>query len=193
MKISPRRRVLLGMMFLLLGGLWSGMVSARGTGATATALMQLQQTLEKTNEINKVRSPYVKDYHIVLFWFLVYLEVICAASYAVSGIALIRPYPYAKISILGSLVGDFIYKVSIVLYMYFCAIPIARLTGNPNLLKALYTPNTTITSKIYAYLSALKVYEPYGWIYGIMYGILLVYGIYYFSRWKFRPDWRGPK
>ncbi len=191
MKISSPRRIIWGMIFLLLGVLWSGMIYARGSKAATKAVMAAQAA--NGQQLKKIRSPYVKDYHVVLFWFIVYLDVLCAASYVISGISLIRSYPSAKMAVMGSLSCDFIYKISILIYMHFCAIPIASFTRNPNVLTSLYTPDTTTTSKIYAHLSALKVYEPYGWIYGILYAAILIYGIYFFSRWEFHSQWRGVK
>ena len=181
MPISKTQRMTWALLFLFLGGLWSGMIYTRCHRHSSTEIVTEQQS----EPMQKIRSPFVKWYHVFLFWFVVYLEVICAAFYVVGGIAVGRNYPFTKVAILSAFILDLIYKVLTAVYMNFCAIPIQHATQNQNVLEVLYTPDETPFSKIYAYLSGIKVYQPGGWIYGILYLGFLIYGIYFFSQVQF--------
>ena len=181
MPISKTQRMTWALLFLFLGGLWSGMIYTRCHRHSPTEIVTEQQS----ESMQKIRSPFVKWYHVFLFWFVVYLEVICAAFYVVVGIAVGRNYPFAQVATLSAFILDLIYKVLTAVYMNFCAIPIQHATQNRNVLEVLYTPDETLFSKIYAYLSGIKVYQPGGWIYGILYLGFLIYGIYFFSKVQF--------
>jgi hypothetical protein len=174
-KTIPRRAVILGLVFLLLGLAWAVSIYWRCTRISPKPMKvpasytELERDIRATVRYHVIHSPYVKPYHVICFLAVAGLELVCCFFYIFSGIAVLRWYPLVKMWVWGTLVLDVVFKLLVAAYMQFCAVPLAALTKNKNILVSYYMPDSSVWSQISLYLSGLKVFEPAGWPYIFLY------------------------
>lgn len=178
---------LLATFFVVLGVAWfvfiqvrCAEISPRPVLATATLVPSTAASVPATATVSKpvkpvimVRSPYAKAYHDILFWTLASMEVFVAVFYVLAGAFLIKRYVLARLITLAALSLDLAFKLQVVFYMQFCAIPLAHLTKNHNILILYFTPSAKMHAVFSPVVSGLKLFLPGGAI------VLAVYVLYF--------------
>ncbi len=106
----------------------------------------------------KFRSLHAKPYHDMFFWGIVMLEIFVAIFYILAGIFLIKRYVLARVIVLLTLSLDVLLKGLVILFMKFGAIPLSRVTHNPNLLQLYFMPSDRPHSLFSAFVSGLQTY-----------------------------------
>jgi len=138
---------------------------------------------EKDFVLIKFLSPHAKWYHFVFFWSIALMEMGIALMFVLAAWAILRLYRRGWTWVYAALVGDVIYKAAVCLYLFLCAIPLARLTDNKNNMLTYYMPDRSIYSTVSSYLSGVKMYPPAGHLFAaFIYAAVLLGCFLYFSR-----------
>lgn len=145
---------------------------------------QLQKDMTET--LSRPRG-HIRPWHIVFFWMTVLVELGCSFAYIVGGLALLRRYPFScRLAVL-ALFGDALFKGMILFYMEYIALPLQPVLGG-NILENYYLGVGGIWIHLSAYLTGLVFYQPYGFIYLVLFLVYIVFGGYFFSREDTRAE-----
>jgi len=188
--------IFIGMMFLALGTLWSAVIYQRcaykeppsqpvAMAARLEPPPKIVQQVQRTVKRAK-RSAYAKGYHIAAFWAVAVLEAACAGCFVLTGLFLLIRSLWTLNTVIVAMAMDLTFKSGTLAYMYFFAVPLAKLIGRKNILVSYYRPNETVWSTLSAYFSGLAVFEPGGWLVLMVYVLLWVAVVFYL----FRPSVR---
>ena len=129
----------------------------------------------------RLRSPHAKNYHLILFHALVLFELFCGICFMLSGLMLIRRYPFGRSFTLYVLYMDIFFKMMVAWYMQYCAVPLEFLTHNANVLNVYYFPNASFWSRLSGYFSGLKMASLYGVVYLLVYILIFFLSFYYLT------------
>lgn len=167
----------LGAFFIVLGLVWISCIAIRCHEISPIfSLSQNGSGLsgEISKPVIKVRSPFAKPYHDIIFKTICRVEVFVAIFYITAGIFLLKRYVLAKGVVLFVLALDVFLKTLVILFMKFGAIALSQLTHNPNLLELYFMPSARLHSSFSAVFSGLQFYLSFGLFY-------LVCEIFYFG------------
>ena len=140
---------------------------------------------QKKEELVLIRflSPHAKWYHLLFFWTIALFEFLLGFLFVIVAFAILRSYRRGWIWVFTVLISDILFKCTVGLYMFLCAVPLARVTDNRNILLAYFKPDKSLYSTLSMYLSGMKMYPPYGQtINAVIYAALMLGCFYYFSR-----------
>ena len=157
----------------------------------APLIQEMSQTLERVEanpytNLKKERSSHVKPLHIILFWIIACLEIICGLLYVASSAALwMSSSSSSKISLL-TLVLDVVFKSAALLYMQFIAIPLSHMTWNhKNILTSYYVLEEKFVSKVGLWLTGLEMFKSdVYYVYIIICLIYFICSFYFFIKLK---------
>ena len=174
--------------FIVLGVVWFVLIQARCneisprptlTKATSNVGASSGST-EK--EVKMIRSPYAKDYHFILFWAIAGIEVFVALFYILAGIFLLKRYSLGPFVVAGVLTLDVVFKLLVIFYMQFCAIPLSHLTKNANVLQLYFMPSDKIHAGFSSIASGLQIFLPAGIIFLGVYILYFGFCFLFFNR-----------
>ncbi len=140
--------------------------------------------------LKMVRSPHAKDYHLILFWVIAGMEIFVALFYIVAGIFMLKRYYLGQFVVVGVLCLDVALKTLVIFYMQFCAIPLAHLTKNANVLQLYFMPSMKGHAVFSSIATGYRIFEPGGILFLVLY--LLYFGLCfnYFDRQDIKLFWK---
>ncbi len=106
-------------------------------------------------------SSHIRPAHILYFWALASMEMMCSLLYIVGGFALFRRYKFGYSLSQYALWFDLLYKILTAAYMFLIAVPLQCLLKNSNnILLNYYLPDRSAFSDFSAFFSGLRFYYP---------------------------------
>ncbi|MCB9771674.1 MAG: hypothetical protein H6754_03915 [Candidatus Omnitrophica bacterium] len=150
--------------FILLGTLWFACIQIRCEEISPRPVLSKAVSVSAAGislpVVKKVRSVYAKPYHDILFWIIAGAEVFVATFYVLAGVFLFKRFVLARVMALTVLGMDIAFKLLVILYMKFAAIPLSALTKNENILQLYFMPSQKIHHSFSAVVTGLKFYLP---------------------------------
>jgi hypothetical protein len=161
----------LGLVFLFIGLIWMQAIYQRCEAIYPSSLRataqsehgQAGQAAQGKERARMMRSPAAKGYHFILFWTLTSWEAACALLYIVSGLMILRRSFFASGLALVAVSMDAGFKLAAILYMQFCAIPLAITTGNANLMESYFFATRDGWARFSGLMTGLAIYHLKTW------------------------------
>ncbi len=172
----------LGILFLAVGVVWLSAIFIRCD--VHRSWKKPVQSQRSSAEVDK-KAPdttlkdlaiqeFLSKKHIALFWAIAYLEAVCALLYLLSGVSLLRGYPFRRELAMGALSADAALKVAVALYQQQVILPLKDIFKDTNVLLVHFAPDGSFASQVSVYLAGVKLIQP-GWLcYAVAYAVLLL-------------------
>lgn len=192
MNKRSKAAITLGALFLAVGILWLSAIFIRSDGHLLWK--KTAQTKEYRNTGQYLTSrlqdlpirKFLSKAFIVLFWAITFWELACALLYLLSGISLLRSYPFGRQLAIFTIVADMILKSLIVAYQQLVILPLRNVFGEANILLAHFAPDGSFASQVSIYLTGIKLIQPNALYYAFFYAILFIGLLYAIAQPKTR-------
>ena len=187
---------ILAVFFLIWGLLWLGVIYQRSMIITYDPVLvssgdvpvEQEERGPNGRRLIRFRSPHVKDHHLFLFRLLIHAEVVAAFLLICCAYALVRGRICCKKFLAGTVIYEAVFRLAVASYLFFYAIPLARLIQNGrNLVLDYFLPDDSVFSGMSAALSGLSMYHPKLRLYFWGYLAYIIVVLFY----AFRPDCGG--
>lgn len=180
MNKRSKTAITLGALFLAIGMLWLSAIFIRSDGyllwkktAQTQSRNSAYQDLTGRLESLPIRK-FLSEAFVVLFWVIACWELLCALLYLLSGISLIRAYPFRRQLTVLTLIADMILKSLIVAYQQLVILPLRNVFGEANILLAHFAPDGSFSSLVSVYLTGIKLIQPDALLYALFYAVLFI-------------------
>lgn len=191
MKRKSKTAMALGGLFLSIGILWFSVIFIRCEGALSrskegakTSYQKIQEQLTERILEKKIKSFSLRKHSpkifVIQFWTIAGTEVLCALLFFVSGLALLRGYPFQRKLAAGALMVDIFLKALILTYHHYILMPLKPVFDDKNILFMYFTPDGSLTSKISLWISGVKLLQkgPSSLYYALFYAVFMAGVIY---------------
>lgn len=195
MKEKSRVAKAYGALFLAIGILWLSAIFVRCEGFLprkkqhAFSYQKIQQQLTEYLEPLSLRK-HVPKILIAQFWILAHWEFACAFFYLLSGLSLLRAYPFGRRFAAYTLMADIVLKTLIVTYQQFLLLPLRSIFQETNVMVMYFTPDAGLAAKGSSYLTGIKLIQPGAFYYGFFYALFLLVSIYVFTHPKMKEHFK---
>lgn len=185
---------MIGVLFFVVGSAWSlGIyqrcvyLNRKSPTPVAAPIIEQEPAYSVVESVERTvaqarKTDQVRAYHVLAFWALVALEVICASFFILSGL-LIMMRGRIALAVTGmTVVMDGIFKLGMVGFMYFFAIPLSMAVDGKNILRAYYAPQDNIWSEVLSYVTFIRLGELQGVVFALVYSACLIGALIYLYR-----------
>lgn len=133
---------------------------------------EMQETLKAAQQRAQQKLPEsqkLKPVHISFLWSLAFMEMFVALFYFFAGITLLRRYSFSRRLVLMTVGLDLIFKIFVGLCFLYVALPLQTTYQGRNLVLRYFVPDQELWTRLSQYFSGLIFFEPYGWVYGLIF------------------------
>lgn len=190
MKKRSKTLTLFGILFLVIGLLWLAAIFIRCQGCLPkkttypqvyrSAVKQYQRLTARLGPLSV--KQYMPKAFIIHFWMIGCWELFCSLFYILSGIFVLRLYPFGRRFVLWTLLADLLLKGLIVSYQQFILVPLQAVFQKTNVMFTYFAPNASLNSQVSSYLTGIKLVQPHALYYAAVYGFYLLIVFFVFTR-----------
>jgi len=119
-------------------------------------------------------SRFLPKAFIDLFRVIAFLELSCALFYLLSGISLLRMYPFRRRLVALTLIADAALKALVVTYQMQVISPMKMIFQETNILIVHFTPDGSLVSQVSSYLTGMRFIQPGDFYYAVFYAVFLI-------------------
>jgi hypothetical protein len=173
--------------------------SRTGTPDTVTAqqsdseaLLEEQPGFFNFSQFFSFLAPYESELFILWFIGIVFLEFFCCLTYFLSGLSLLRPYPFGRLVVNFALSFDVLLKISILLFYNSIIIPLQSVVDHNILWHHFSTPDGRWEFLSYS-LSGVSLTMTFSAIYISGLAVYLLGSFWFFNRIEIQDYFRHLK
>ncbi|MBN1870010.1 MAG: hypothetical protein JW847_05490 [Candidatus Omnitrophica bacterium] len=190
-----------GLLFFVIGFCWLLIIFARGEsvlpkkrGPSKVSCQKIQEEL--TERIQKRYPEFFSEgkhprafslakhlprMFVMQFWAIAALELWCAVLFLLTGLALLRGYPFQRPFGAVTLATDIILKTLIVTYHQCLVVPLRDILDGKNILLMYFVPDANPASKISSYVSGVKLIQADKFYYALLYSAFFLISSWLFT------------